>query len=200
MTAVPAPPTAPPIFVVQEHWSKQRHFDFRLEISGRLVSWALPKGPSLDPSVRRLAVRTMDHPLGYAIFEGVIPAPQYGAGLVVVWDTGTFRPLLPKGLDEEAWLTRGRLKFLLRGQKLHGLWEMVRYREEGTSEDEDWLLVKHRDRFARRRFRLESLPTSALTGRTPDEIERSSGKWVMPDHAHPLETWVAPSARPVAEG
>lgn len=161
-----------PRFVVQKHWARQLHYDFRLEIADRLVSWAIPKGPSLDPGVRRLAVRTADHPLSYSVFEGVIPAGQYGAGVVMVWDTGAYEPLLPAHVKPETWLDRGYLRFILHGQKLHGLWEMLRY-QRSTAHQEPWLLVKLRDRFTHPGYDPESQPASALSGRSHEEIARA---------------------------
>src|ERR1051325_5199608 len=105
-------------FVIQKHAARRLHYDFRLELDGVLLSWAVPRGPSLSPSTRRLAVRTEDHPLDYARFEGVIPEGQYGAGTVLVWDRGTWQP---EG-DPHAALAKGRLTFTLHGQKLRGRW------------------------------------------------------------------------------
>ena len=151
----PAPRSAaygPLLFVVQQHAARRMHWDFRLEVDGVLKSWAIPKAPSLDPAVRRLAVRTEDHPFDYASFEGVIPPKQYGAGEVIVWDCGVYSPdedgatwfhdraaaqsLLREGLD------KGKLSFQLRGAKLKGSFALVR-----TKDADNWLLLKHRDRF-----------------------------------------------------
>lgn len=152
----PAPgaaPCGPLIFVVQKHRARRLHYDFRLEIDGVLVSWSVPKGPSLDPQERRLAVRVEDHPFDYGTFEGVIPAGQYGAGEVIVWDDGTYSPD-DAGLafdDPEAanarmreGLAQGKLSFTLRGRKLKGSWALVRM----SGHEGDWLLVKHKDAFA----------------------------------------------------
>ena len=113
-----------PIFVVQKHQATRLHYDFRLEIDGVLVSWAVPKGPSLNPSDKRLAVRTEDHPLEYADFEGVIPEGQYGAGPVMVWDMGTYEFEQDGSAAEQ--LARGELKFYLHGQKLKGGFALIR--------------------------------------------------------------------------
>src|ERR1700752_4532809 len=134
------------IFVVQKHRATQLHYDFRLEWKGVLLSWAVPKGPSLDPNVKRLAMQVEDHPLDYADFEGVIPEGQYGGGTVMVWDAGTWEP---EG-DAERDLVRGRLKFKLQGTKLRGSWALVRMhgRGEGRNGRHNWLLIKHRDQYA----------------------------------------------------
>jgi bifunctional non-homologous end joining protein LigD len=129
------PSAREPIFVVQRHSARSLHFDFRLQHGDVLWSWAVPKGPSRDPRVKRLAVRTEDHPLEYARFEGVIPKGEYGAGAVRVWDHGTWRP---EG-DPERGLARGVLDFTLAGEKLRGRWHLVRMRGDS------WLLLKGRD-------------------------------------------------------
>lgn len=131
-------------FVVQKHDATRLHYDFRLELDGVLLSWAVPKGPSFDPADKRMAVRTEDHPLSYASFEGSIPAGQYGAGEVIVWDRGTWEPVG----DPRAGLRAGKLAFRLVGEKLAGLWELVRLRDPGDRK-ETWLLFKKRDAQAR---------------------------------------------------
>lgn len=134
------------IYVVQKHRARQLHYDFRLEWGGVLLSWAVPKGPSLDPTVKRLAVQTEDHPLDYAGFEGIIPEGGYGAGKVMVWDRGTWAPDDP---DVDSALRRGELKFTLYGQKLKGSWVLVRTRGYGTSSAQpSWLLIKRQDQYA----------------------------------------------------
>src|SRR6201991_1295101 len=131
-------------FVIQEHDARRLHYDFRLELDGTLKSWAVPKGPSLDPSVKRLAVHVEDHPLDYGSFEGTIPAGHYGAGDVIVWDRGTWEPI---GGEHEARAAyeAGKLKFLLHGDKLHGGWTLVRSHMRGSGDKEQWLLIKERD-------------------------------------------------------
>ena len=144
------------------------HYDFRLELGGTLKSWAVPKGPSLDPVQKRLAIQVEDHPLEYADFEGTIPAGEYGGGTVMVWDRGTW---LPEG-DPEADYRAGRLKFSLDGQKLKGSWALVRTAQRG-SRTPQWLLIKHRDAAATPVTKgdiLDTMPNSAATGRTMDEI------------------------------
>ncbi len=132
-------------FVVQKHAARRLHYDFRLELDGALASWAVPKGPSLDPQVKRMAVHVEDHPLEYADFEGTIPPKQYGAGTVIVWDRGTW---IPEG-DPRAGYRDGKLKFELRGEKLRGRWTLVRMHGHGDERQEPWLLIKERDGFAR---------------------------------------------------
>ena len=128
-------------FCVQKHLASHLHYDFRLEHGGVLLSWAVPKGPSIDPSVRRYAVQVEDHPLDYGDFEGVIPE-GYGAGIVMLWDRGTWEPEVE---DVDAALRRGDLKFRLNGHKLKGSWVLVRTR---FGNDRGWLLIKHRDAWA----------------------------------------------------
>ena len=157
-------------FVIQKHAAGSLHYDFRLELSGSLVSWAIPKGPSLDPAVKRLAVHVEDHPLEYGTFEGVIPEAEYGAGTVLVWDRGTW---IPRGDPSEAY-ARGHLDFELKGRKLHGGWSLLRTPAGGYGgRRESWLLVKHDDRFARRGARgqiVASAPDSVVSGRSIETI------------------------------
>jgi bifunctional non-homologous end joining protein LigD len=130
-------------FVVQKHWASHLHYDFRLEVDGVLKSWALPKGPSLDPKQRRLAIRVEDHPYAYGRFEGTIPEGHYGAGEVVVWDRGTYRS--SKGGSEAvaAGLRKGALSIVLRGRKLRGTYALVRLKRP-----RQWLLIKKKDEFS----------------------------------------------------
>lgn len=186
------PPTLPR-FVLQKHWARTLHYDFRLEIAGRLVSWAVPKGPSRDPRARRLAVRMPDHPLDYALFEGTIPRGEYGAGVVMVWDTGSYEPLRPAGVSPEQWLDRGFLRFILHGAKLHGLWEMIRYRGTPASK-ENWLWVKIRDRFAQPGYDPESEPLSALSGKAVAELRSEGAPPLVVSRERPLEAWSRPCA------
>ena len=132
-------------FVVQKHRATALHYDFRLEWKGVLLSWAVPKGPSLDPSVKRLAMEVEDHPIEYAKFEGIIPEGEYGGGTVMIWDNGTWTPEVP---DVDAALKKGDLKFTLNGKKLKGSWVLVRTRGRYQGSRPAWLLIKHRDEFA----------------------------------------------------
>lgn len=129
-----------PIFVVQKHSASTLHYDFRLEIDGVLVSWAVPKGPSMATSDKRLAVRTEDHPIEYAKFEGIIPEGHYGAGRVMIWDAGTYQ--VEGDVPAAAQVSAGELKFTLAGQKLQGGFVLIR------SDEKRWLLIKRRDGYA----------------------------------------------------
>ncbi len=158
-------------FVVQRHRATRLHYDFRLEIGGVLVSWAVPKGPTLDPRGRRMAVRTEDHPIEYLDFEGVIPRGEYGGGDVIVWDWGTFET--EETDDPGAALERGELKFVLHGEKLRGRYTLVRTDRRGTGSGDDkeqWLLIKKRDPFAVDGWDPEQHPQSVKSGRTNDEV------------------------------
>ena len=133
------------LFVVQKHAARSLHYDFRLELDGTLKSWAVPKGPSLDPAVKRMAVQVEDHPLSYADFEGTIPPEQYGAGTVIMWDRGAW---VPVG-DARCGLRDGHLKFDLDGEKLRGRWALVRMKPRDGERQPSWLLMKERDVQAR---------------------------------------------------
>jgi bifunctional non-homologous end joining protein LigD len=163
-----------PIFVVEKHAASRLHYDFRLEINGVLVSWAVPKGPSMNPADKRLAVMTEDHPLEYADFEGVIPPGEYGAGTVMVWDKGWYEPAGDTPVDRQ--LARGKIDVVLHGRKLRGGFTLIRTttRASGRSQTKNWLLVKHRDEHADSSWSIEAaaLDRSVLTGRTMDEIAR----------------------------
>src|SRR5512143_739716 len=155
-------------FVVHKHAARNLHYDFRLELDGALASWAVPKGPSLDPADKRLAVHVEDHPLDYADFEGVIPERQYGAGSVAVWDSGTW---IPDG-DPRRGMREGHLEFALAGQKLRGRWALVRMKGRDAPK-EPWLLIKQRDDEARPGHGADLLdeePGSVKSHRTVEEI------------------------------
>ncbi len=149
-------------FVVQRHDATRLHYDFRLEHDGVLKSWAVPKEPSYDPKDRRLAVRTEDHPLDYATFEGEIPEAEYGAGTVVIWDRGYWLPLA----DPERGLADGKLDFELHGERLRGRWTLVRMADRGARKRvENWLLIKRTDKAAREAKPRDARPRSAPAAR-----------------------------------
>jgi DNA ligase D-like protein (predicted ligase)/DNA ligase D-like protein (predicted 3'-phosphoesterase) len=156
-------------FVIQQHAASRLHYDFRLELAGTLKSWAIPKGPCLDPSHKRLAVHVEDHPLDYGGFEGIIPPKQYGAGTVLLWDRGSWSPVG----DPMASYRRGRLKFSLKGHKLRGLWNLVRMGGRHEEGKDNWLLIKEKDDEARTGEQAEVtqfLTTSVATMRTLEQI------------------------------
>ncbi|HEY6929348.1 MAG TPA: DNA polymerase ligase N-terminal domain-containing protein [Thermoanaerobaculia bacterium] len=159
-------------YVIQKHRATALHYDFRLEWNGVLLSWAVPKGPSLDPSVKRMAMPTEDHPLEYAKFEGIIPAGEYGGGTVMIWDNGTWEPEVP---DVDTSLKKGDLKFRLHGQKLEGSWVLVRLRPRGGESRAGWLLIKHRDEYASTDDIAEKEPRSVVSSRLLFEIARDDG-------------------------
>lgn len=167
-------PSSRAVFVIQKHAASRLHYDFRLELGGVLKSWAVPKGPSLDPRQRRLAVETEDHPLDYADFEGRIPDDQYGGGTVMVWDAGTWknrsRDRNDKPMSAQRAYEAGHLTLQLWGKKLRGGWALVRINTE--SGKKNWLLIKENDDEAdARRNPVSSEPDSVLTGRDMKAIE-----------------------------
>jgi bifunctional non-homologous end joining protein LigD len=164
-------PAATPYFCVQRHDATRLHYDFRLEIDGVLKSWAVPKGPSLDPAVKVFAAHVEDHPLEYGDFEGNIPAGNYGGGSVMLWDRGTFDLL--GDVAAEAQLARGDLKFRLHGEKLNGDFAIVHMKARAKGKGNEWLLLKKRDEFATAGWDVETLAYSVLSGRTQEEIARN---------------------------
>ena len=168
-------------FVIQKHWASHLHYDFRLELEGTMKSWAVPKGPSLDPQVKRMAVQVEDHPVAYNSFEGEIPAKQYGAGKVIIWDSGTWEPVGDPG----AGYRNGNLKFRLAGHKLQGKWALIRMQGKGEKQP-PWLLIKEKDGFVRKAGEydvLEALPDSVIA-----EPVRSAAKQISPPAESPVVT------------
>ncbi len=166
-----------PIFVIQKHVARSLHYDFRIEIDGVLKSWALPKGPSINPRDKRLAVPTEDHPKAYARFEGMIPKGEYGAGTVLVWDIGTYKNIKKKKdtlISMKQCLKNGQIEVFLKGKKLQGAFALIR---TGSKTGERWLLIKMRDEYAdARRKPVKSQPKSALTDRTLSQIKKDAEK------------------------
>lgn len=170
------------VFVVQKHEATSLHYDFRLEIGGVMPSWSIPKGPSLDSAVRRLALPTTDHALEYRHFEGVIPSGEYGAGPVMIWDEGTYNPEIEvsKGVRQEVTnrkeaeevatkgLRDGNLKFRLYGKKLRGSFALIR--TAGFGGKESWLLIKHRDEYSKKGYDTSDHDFSAVTNRSIAQI------------------------------
>src|SRR2546423_1963048 len=150
-------------YYIQRHAATRLHYDFRLELEGVLKSWAVPKGPSLNPADKRLAVQTEDHPLDYGEFEGVIPEKQYGAGEVLLWDRGAWRPEDPDPVEA---LRRGRLHFHLDGEKLHGRWVLTRTR--GAEDKPQWLLIKRND--------AEANPELDITRERPESVKKAPSR------------------------
>jgi bifunctional non-homologous end joining protein LigD len=174
-------------YVIQKHQASQLHYDFRLEWNGVLLSWAIPKGPSLDPSVKRLAATVEDHPLEYGSFEGVIPEGEYGGGTVMLWDQGTWTPEDP---DVDAALRKGELKFSLNGKKLKGSWVLIRTKGGfGGSKKPQWLLIKHRDQYASTEDVLLTKPRSVSSKRLLADIARdANGNVVKAAKADPARS------------
>lgn len=160
-------------FVVQKHRATRLHYDFRLEHRGVMLSWAVPKGPSLDPTVKRLAMETEPHPMDYNEFEGVIPEGEYGGGTVMIWDRGVWSPVVGDRLGDESDVDRqvakGEIKLMLLGKKLAGSWVLVRTRER------QWLLMKHRDQWASTDDPTVGHPRSVVSNRTMAAIARAAG-------------------------
>ncbi|MEP7065044.1 MAG: non-homologous end-joining DNA ligase [Gemmatimonadota bacterium] len=169
------------VFVIQKHAASHLHFDFRLELDGVMKSWAVPKGPSYDPSVKRLAMQVEDHPIDYNTFEGTIPQGEYGGGTVMLWDRGTYTSAIDENdpiPELRRGYAKGDLKILLHGERMHGSWVLVRTRR-GSDEKPQWLLIKHRDEFAKPGSDIVAdVTTSVTTGRTMEEIASNKRKRV----------------------
>jgi bifunctional non-homologous end joining protein LigD len=164
-------------YVIQKHAASRLHFDFRLELDGVMKSWAVPKGPSYDPAVRRLAMEVEDHPIEYNSFEGTIPKGEYGGGTVMLWDRGTYEPEAGGGAKAlREGYERGDLKIVLRGKRLRGGWVLVRMRRDEGGRAQ-WLLIKHRDEYADADYDVVAdVTTSVASGRTMDEIATRKGR------------------------
>ena len=166
-------------YLIQKHDATRLHYDFRLEWDGKLMSWAVPKGPSENPNDKRLAVHVEDHPIDYGQFEGTIPKGEYGGGTVMIWDRGTWQP----NQDVADGLKKGKLSFQLFGERLHGNWALVRLRARSKNDKDNWLLIKELDEFVRDKgpLAVDKDLTSVASGRKMDEIAkgkkiRHSGK------------------------
>jgi bifunctional non-homologous end joining protein LigD len=189
-------------FVVQKHRASHLHYDFRLEMEGVLKSWAVPKGPSLDPADKRLAMQVEDHPVSYFDFEGIIPPGNYGAGAVMVWDLGTWNPI---GGNPSEMLKKGDLKFELDGQKLKGSFVLAHMRSRRPgSKGTEWLLIKHRDQYVVTAYDIDKYDSSVLTGRSLDEIARDEGSAEWESHRKAAVTkknaWLADSLAKARKG
>src|SRR5580698_10810039 len=183
-------------FCVQRHDATRLHYDFRLEIDGVLKSWAVPKGPSLDPGVKHLAAHVEDHPVEYGGFEGNIPAGNYDAGSVMLWDRGTFDLLGDVPAEDQ--IKRGDLKFRLHGEKLNGEFALVLMK--GRGKGNEWLIIKKRDEFAAAGWDIESYAYSALSGRTQEEIARNLPAKKSKRKTAGVADRVWASSRPAARG
>lgn len=172
-------------FVIHKHHATTLHYDFRLEIGGTMPSWAIPKGPTLDPSMKRLAMETTDHDIGYSDFEGIIPEGHYGAGPVMIWDEGYYDPEIEveKGKREKIndfkegnevmrkGKEKGELKFFLHGKKLKGSFALVKTR--GFGPKNSWLLIKHKDNYCQKGYNANEYDFSARSGKSLEEIRKS---------------------------
>jgi bifunctional non-homologous end joining protein LigD len=168
------PSKGDPIYVIQHHAATADHYDFRIEVDGVLKSWAVPKGPSTDPSDKRLAVPTEDHPMSYANFEGTIPEGEYGGGTVLLWDRGTYQNLKEdEGISMQEAYEMGRIEIWLEGEKLQGGYALIR---TGGKKKQNWLLIKKNDEEADRDLEITlDEPDSVLTNRSMDEIAGADG-------------------------
>jgi bifunctional non-homologous end joining protein LigD len=167
------------LYIIQKHAATRLHYDFRLELDGVLLSWAVTRGPSYNTKDKRLAVRTEDHPLDYGGFEGTIPKGNYGGGTVMLWDRGSWEPVG----DPHAGLEKGKLAFVLHGERLRGHWALVRMKPRPKERHENWLLIKENDELANTHEDLLDANTSVVSGRTLDEIAEGPDQWVTGDTA-----------------
>ncbi len=175
-------------FVVQKHRATRLHYDFRLEAGGAMPSWAVPKGPTLVPGERRLAMHVEDHPLSYRTFEGVIPKGQYGAGEVIVWDEGWYE--LAEGTDAVHEIESGKIKFIMHGKKLHGMFTLVRIKAKEGEHGDPWLLIKDHDGNDPTEYDIDDFPESVKSGKTIQDIagERDPKTWQSRPKDPPAKT------------
>jgi bifunctional non-homologous end joining protein LigD len=190
------------VFVVQKHDATRLHYDFRLEMDGVLKSWAVPKGPSLDPSVKRLAMMVEDHPFDYRNFEGIIPEGNYGAGTVIVWDEGTYEPLEDASTNKKEneknllkQLYAGSLKFVMHGKKLKGEFALVKTSYQGEN---SWLLIKHNDEYATQEDVTEK-DKSVISKKTITQVEKTSGKVWKSNRAQTIKSPAKKSVKKTAK-
>lgn len=183
------------LYVIHKHDASHLHYDFRLQVNGVLKSWAVPKGPSLDPQVKRLAVQVEDHPVEYGAFEGTIPQGHYGAGTVMIWDAGTW---IPQDQNIEQAYQSGNLTFLIKGKKLHGLWKLIRIK----STPKNWLLFKLEDTYAKPEDEYsitEKELRSASSDKSMDEIAATAHKVTKPAAKPKRKAAAAKKAGPKAK-
>ena len=187
-------------FVVQKHAASHLHFDFRLEMDGVMKSWAVPKGPSYDPRVRRLAMQVEDHPIDYNTFEGTIPKGEYGGGTVMLWDRGTYEPEGGGGIAAlRDGYARGDLKIVLHGKRLRGGWVLVRMRRDETDRAQ-WLLIKHHDETADPGYDVVAeVTTSVVSGRSMEAIAARKGRVWKSNRAEATSPPAARKRRPAAK-
>lgn len=188
------------VFVVQKHNATRLHYDFRLEAGGVLASWAVPKGPSLDPGEKRLAMHVEDHPFEYRTFEGIIPEGHYGAGQVIVWDEGTYE--LTEGDDPAKEIKKGKISFILHGHKLKGEFTLVKIRARGGEHGEPWLLIKDKDRYVDPKWSVDDHPKSVKSRKTIEGIAHSRAvkKWISPPKKSQSKRKLKPVKLPIISG
>jgi bifunctional non-homologous end joining protein LigD len=194
---IAGPDSAEPLrYVIQHHLARNDHYDFRLEWKEALLSWAVPKGPSYNPKEKRLAVKVEDHPIDYRNFEGTIPKGEYGGGVVMLWDEGFWEPY---GNVDEA-LEKGLLKFKINGARLKGNWALVRLKSKKSNSDNNWLLLKEKDEYAKVESGILGYDTSIRTGRTMTEIEKGRSKSFIKNPFNSVNVQLAKMVREIPDG